>query len=390
MESLRIDRLEARYRLPLSRREESQRLDRTLRLVLDEALERALERLGYPLHEEICIREIHAPVRLRLSADDDELALAWSLALARSLGEAVREGRTDQVARYGSRAQALVDFAAGVARGDLRRAWAWSQLGFGPVSDGFSFEEAGIALERTLLREGASIVPVLRALAEEGLTIRLVRRLPAASWLALAEEALGAAGARAAAEALYRTPPASDVSPEPVETLLPELRRVRRAVRVSPLARMVLAESSLPPEVRSALAVLAMLDADPALLRRASAAGIRALVEAAVRASVLEESAEPSESAPSLSRAGSRRERKERETGPAATGTLSRASATRTASEATPVLSEPSVSEPAPGLSLSETDPPEPAEDLALPVRASGETRRGGLLFLVSVLDDLG
>src|SRR5215210_795732 len=110
MESLRIESLEARYRLPLSRREESKRLDRALQLVLDEALERALERLGYPLHEEICIREVHAPVRLRLSADDEELALAWSLALARSLGEAVREGGTDQVARYGSRVQALVDF----------------------------------------------------------------------------------------------------------------------------------------------------------------------------------------------------------------------------------------------------------------------------------------
>jgi len=48
-EMVRIHRLSARYHLPPSRGEERERLDRVLRTVLDEALERALERAGVSL-----------------------------------------------------------------------------------------------------------------------------------------------------------------------------------------------------------------------------------------------------------------------------------------------------------------------------------------------------
>lgn len=382
METLRIDRLEARYRLPLSRREESGRLDRALRLVMDEALERALERLGYPLHEEICIREVHAPVRLRLSADEEEMALAWSLALARSLGEAVREGRSDQVVRYGSRIQALVDFAAGAARGDLRRAWAWEQLGFGPVSEALSMEEAARALQETLLRESASIVPVLRALAGRDLLGRLAARLSAAAWIALAEEALQVANVSVdlGAAILPRG------SGTPVEDLTaPELRRVRRAVRLSPLGRIALREPALLQEVRAAWVVLALLDADPGLLRLFSSAGVRALVEAVLHRKDLRDPKDLKDLEDREDREDQKAKKAKKEGKvpftTAVTSSSSTDSGTGTASEAGAV----------PGTTAADlAASAEPSADLPLVPRQIGETARGGLLFLISVMDGLG
>ena len=74
MDVLRIGRFDARYHLPPSAEGERERLDNVLRAAVDEALERALERAGVAAHEEICIRRLDVPVRLRLSRGDSALA----------------------------------------------------------------------------------------------------------------------------------------------------------------------------------------------------------------------------------------------------------------------------------------------------------------------------
>src|SRR5512140_2106321 len=124
MDTLHIHRMTTRYRLPASAREERTRLDRVLQQALDEVLELALDRAGVPTHEEICVRELHVPVSLRLASADSALAVDWSLALAEALRSTIESGGAG-VVRYGSRHHALVDVALGATRGELSRAWAW-------------------------------------------------------------------------------------------------------------------------------------------------------------------------------------------------------------------------------------------------------------------------
>src|SRR5438105_15178831 len=86
MQTLHIRKLRARYGLPASARDERRRLDDALQAALGEPLEDELSRLGFADDEEVCIRDVFAPVSLRLSATDAALARAWSRALAEALG----------------------------------------------------------------------------------------------------------------------------------------------------------------------------------------------------------------------------------------------------------------------------------------------------------------
>src|SRR2546428_2210889 len=147
METLRIGRLRTRYRLPRAATAVRQRLDRILADACGETLERALEHAGLRTHEEICIRHVSARVELRLSATDAALAAVWSLALVEAIRTAIDRG-DPAVVRYGSRAQALVDLATGVALGDLARAWAWRQLELWPMGEPVGREATGQARGR--------------------------------------------------------------------------------------------------------------------------------------------------------------------------------------------------------------------------------------------------
>ncbi|HEV2734450.1 MAG TPA: hypothetical protein VGV85_06405, partial [Longimicrobiaceae bacterium] len=70
VDALHVARLHARYRLPAGAPHARARLDALLREVLEDALEHALDRAGVPRHEEVCVRRIDAPMRLRLGAAD--------------------------------------------------------------------------------------------------------------------------------------------------------------------------------------------------------------------------------------------------------------------------------------------------------------------------------
>lgn len=346
MESLRIDRLEARYRLPLSRTSERGRLDRALRRMLDEAVDSAVESAGLGRNEEVCIRDLHVPVRLRLSAPEEQMVQAWSAALGRSLSEAVREGRTDQVVRYGSRNHAMVDLGTGAATGDLRRAWAWNQLGLGPVDASSVPESAARALAAALAWEPAAIVPVLRTLAASGHLARLLGLLPEKVWIELAEQALHAAGA------------ASEERPEPAQVPDPPAA-LRRAIQSSAIGRLLLRSLAPSHPLHPALTALALLDADPGSVRNpATLQALRAL-----QAATATPDAPASPASPDA-------EGRESEVPHAESARAENLEAVQDVQDALT---------------------PELLQELPLPdLRRSGATRLGGLLFLLGLLEDLG
>src|SRR5262245_5957618 len=186
-----IGKFIAHYRLPAAAVENRRRLDQVMSTALDGSLERALERAGAPEDGELCIRRIHAPVRLRLASPDAALADEWSCALAEEIARALRDGRA---ILYHSRRQALMDMAMSVARGDLSRAWAWRQLGLWRASDRASESEAIFELTRALCSEPPAIVPALVVLAEGGWLGRAARRMTGEQWASLAIAALADIG----------------------------------------------------------------------------------------------------------------------------------------------------------------------------------------------------
>ncbi|MGE4560564.1 MAG: hypothetical protein AB7E77_10200 [Desulfobulbus sp.] len=194
MEALQIARFQAQYHLAPAQAGEKERLDRLLAEMLDGSLALALERLGIPPREEICIRRIQAPVRLRMAANDSDLVLDWSLGLAEAFRTVIANNDPANVVRYPSRFHGLVDFADGVARGDLQRAWAWHQLGFSVPSRLDSLVEAAEGLVTSLMNEPAWIVPILSRLSDNGAIDSLLGRLPVVWWQDLARAALTAHG----------------------------------------------------------------------------------------------------------------------------------------------------------------------------------------------------
>ncbi len=406
METLHIASLEARYHLSRRRMDHGGRLDRLLERVMDEALEPALARLGVPLHEEILIRDVHVPVRLRLGAGDEALVLQWSLALAEAVRRTLDEGG-DGVVRYGSRHQALVDFACGVARGDLRRAWAWRRLGLWSAAEGAAAAPAAAArwLAEALAREPQAIVAVLAAVASVSLLGQIATHFASAWWLQLAQEALRAGGGPSvgmpsigtpSTETLTATTPAAggpadarivdapaamDPSAELAEgsRLVAQRRLARRIVAASALAGAFVRQMARrdAPSTRPAFAVLALLEVEPGLARRGREE-VRELMRAvAAELAVADET--------SIRRGAGRRA----STGADGRRDAGRAEPARAASgERPPEVSDPGSAATA-SLEIPASPDAAPRETPPLPARVEGFTDHGGLLFLVGVADDL-
>ncbi len=262
-EMVRIHRLSARYHLPPSRGEERERLDRVLHTVLDEALERALERAGVSPYEEVCIRRLHIPVRLRLSLADSALVLAWSLALSDSILRARNDEYVPNVVRYHSVAHALFDMATGVATDRFERAWAWRLARVWRGSESPSAGEAAAELVSAWLAEPTLIAPLLAALAGPNapatIFTGLLRRLSAAQWLQLARAALQAAGV-----------PTTMIEDAAAPGIAEVVKQAQRMLEVSALARALAAAPQVllnALELRRAFAALIALEQDPAVLR---------------------------------------------------------------------------------------------------------------------------
>src|SRR5438105_579601 len=312
MQTLHIRKLRARYGLPASARDERRRLDAALQAAVGEPLEDELARLGFDDGEEVCIRDVFAPVRLRLSVTDAALARAWSRALAEAIGRAVDGRRVAGVVRYASRLQALVDMAIGVALDDLSRAWAWRQLGLWNASERATRQDALDELVYALAAEPMTIVPIISTLAARGVFERLASRLTREHWRVLIEAALDVAGAPGASELLNQsvlttdwsaalltdgsakalanqslTPLADQTTPLRATVTAATMREAGRIVSASRTARAMasmLAQSAARREdVERAVAVLVILESNRSALSRGEAEA-RSLVNAVVLA----------------------------------------------------------------------------------------------------------
>ena len=340
---LHVRRMKSRYRLPPSGSAVASRLDVIAGGLLGEVLSVAVARdaqlsssgRGADGGEEICVRHARVVLRVRASESDADLAAKWGATAADTLRAAVTDGDPSNVVRYASRAQALVDFANGAARGDLERQWAWRQLGFWraqPVATGPraaldpgargaslspSLTTARSELLRALISYPRSIVPTLAALARGGALRPLVTTWTPAELRRLVETALLAADAPvdvhagpAAPSAGADTPPATGPGPlaEGASPVTDERSSrtssgagdtpradvadraegragqpgAARVLAASPLGAFAMSARDLPAASLESLVVLAALDAEPTTLRAGKpAAGrlVRAMLE---------------------------------------------------------------------------------------------------------------
>lgn len=300
MDTLRIQQLDLRYRLPPGQASAGDRLDRVLGEAMDDLLEAALLREGVPVSEEICLREVAAPpVRVRVESPDLSVALEWARAFAAALKDAIDRGG-DGVVRYRTRHQALLDMVCRVAEGDLRRAWAWRRLGLWPEetwrgdvlpADAFAVARQSAA---ALARHWRATIGVLRELARRGrlpawwarLTVESMRELVRAVLLGSGADEVSAAGLME-----ISAPPGGPApAPEAARGEGPFQEEARRALTASPLGQALAstqdALEAATPFARSrrvslrALAVLALEDVAPGFARSPRARERLAAVEA--------------------------------------------------------------------------------------------------------------
>jgi hypothetical protein len=273
--ALRVGSLEARYHLPPSARGLRQRLDDALQVVLDGTLERELARLGLPDGGVLWIGAVHVPVLLSFSGPLVSMAEAWAQAIAEAIVEAVRGGRAANVVWYPSRRHVLLDFAAGVAVGDLAREWVWRRVtGFtgGPLSA----PHAALLWCEAIGADPIAVVPVLAALAESRVLERLLEKIPPGEWMRLATVAAGPSGTRTSVAADVPlivnerpdvgVPTAIDqpgLPPEWSEHHVAELGA--RVVARSILLRAYRRAAARSPDRETALCVLAVLEVEPAV-----------------------------------------------------------------------------------------------------------------------------
>lgn len=255
MAAIAVKHFHARLRADDSQR---QRLNRVLALALDDRLEAAVGRDGLADRGEICIREIHALVRLDLSESDDRLAARLALAIADAIATGAGQPSAGLV-RYLSRTHALADFAASTLGGDFSRAWAWRQLGIGQAEFAASAADAARQVLAALARHPEQATAVLATVAAEtALFERLLRHGPLAQWRGLARRVIEAMAGDA--DTLL------EPMPEPVRPGVAEA--AAQWLKRSAIARAALASSRRAPFAEPALlAVFVLAEAEPALLQ---------------------------------------------------------------------------------------------------------------------------
>jgi hypothetical protein len=376
MTTMAIHRLHTRLRVAGGDDHAASRLKRLLREMLDGALELALQRRGLDGRGELCIRRLHAPVRLDLAAADSALVAQWALQIADAVA-CLRERGDAGLVHYGSRAHALADLALSAPAGDYARAWAWHGLGLWPAEDAAAASVAPALVLRALAANPAQAVAALAGLARQPARFeRWWRGVEPAGLEALARAVLHDAGADAA---LFDTGAA--VAPaRPLSNAATNVALARGAALPPWLRRAVLARvaerqavpSARPHETLAparagwpasrALALLAIAEAEPALLLARGAALAELLDALATRWA-------PQAPAQRLPPAG-------------AVDRPASGQACEPAPPPTRRLQRPPVADPA---HVPPTEAP-----TTLRERASAATAFGGLLFLLNLAAELG
>lgn len=381
MPEVQINRFETQYRLPPAALDQQRRLDHVRLEMLDRAFQLALAQNGIGEDAEVCIRSVASAVRLRLDRSDESVTASWSEAIAAQISHALRNGATSNTVIYHSRRQALLDFASCIARGDRRRAWAWRQLGLWRSTNSYSEPQSIVELVRALCAASDLLVPTLRALAEAGWLHPIASLITERQWVELAAAALVNTGL---VHLLDETSEASSS------------RALRSAFRVlgrSKLAGAISANSSLKETsvaARRAIAILSIMEAEPILLSTAAASATIELIADAIRSprnetiSSLDDSLDEDPALPKVDRrrpanTDERQLMKERPESEAAENTGNTPGASRETGSAREQRQREKVK-------VAATETPSQPLDL----RQRSLTRSGGLLFLISVVNELG
>jgi hypothetical protein len=404
--TITIHRMHARLCVAPGDDDAAGRLKLLLREVLDKAFELALKRRGLDGRGELCIRHLHAPVRLNLAAVDSALIGQW----AQQMADAVAGSRTldgSGFVHYGSRAHALVDLTLAATAGDFTRAWAWHSIGLWPAADAVTEGDAAGLVLRALSAERGQAVAALACLAWHPRRFeRWWRRTSPSGLEALAQAVLlNAGGGAGVALSGPATTVAVAVAPARREAPLPPWLRDSAIARVAdrlagPAARSnPTRESSFEGWPAShALSVLAVADAEPARLL-GHGAGLPELVDALTARWGSWESpqSQPRRHGPSSQpgreavgaahrlAAGSNSESRNE-------SVSARGSGSDPDGQAPPVANETgngNANSPPPQSPGADLDGPS-SVDTALPVRARSRTVVGGLLFLLNLAEELG
>ena len=384
MSEVRIRKFETNYRLPHSARGERRRLDELRTAVLDQAFTMAIDKAGLSDDAELCLRDLLTTVSLRLQVTDRALVSHWSAVVADEILRAISNGSTSRAVVYQSRRQALADFAISIARGDLRRAWAWRQLGLWQprratsATSAKSESQRVSELVRALCNERGLIVPTLRVLAEAGWLTPLAERFTEQHWEELALTVLSEAGAEGL---LSQAAPTAPASPERA------LREAQRIISRSSLVRTLAASrllSGASVSVRRSIAVLAIAEVEPALLRTGTTTA--AVIEIISVASTDSNRATANSADPQTA------DREFEATAYDADESRSQqsfdpadASADASADVSADVSTKPSAKPSA----KQSADDPRTEKSQPIDLRERAFTRWGGLLFMLAVFEDL-
>lgn len=372
MTAIAINRFHARYRCAAAVAGQRERLQRLLGEVIDSGLEAAVQRSGIDTAGELCIREVNALARLDMSEPDFVLAAKLALAIGDAI-EAQAGKQSEDLVHYGSRAHALIDLTVAALGGDFTRAWAWRRLGLWDAESALSTASAVRLVLRALAAEPRHATTAIAHLARyPRLFDRLLQHASPPQLQGLGKAVMRAVGA---SEDLLLPPGEDLAAPRAIDVS-------RRIVQPSHIARATAASRSIDSALQPhgpVLAVLAILEVDPGLLRQ-PAESARALVHAVsdllVGAADLEEAGgqDPSGSQ-DLSSSGARLRDRRPES--------KRSAAAR-----------PDLSHADP---MASRDPLKPAEMQATPsehplpdVRRRAHTRFGGLLYLINLASRLG
>ena len=379
MLSIAIDRLNARYRLPPLALREQPRVQRIMDDALTRVLEGAIEREGIGASGYVCIRDMHAVATVRLREPDSVLASGVGSAIAGAIRRLIDEG-SSAVVQYGSRAHALVDLASSAMAGDFSRSWAWTQVGIWRADFPLRTDVTADLIVRALAKEPTHAAAVAAYLARERADRfgELIARATPNAWDALARAAwLAAGGAGNTPDAIDReTHDLEEINPEPL---------ARRVATHSAIARVSIARfASARGDTRRALALLALLEAEPSAVRgRVDVSHVLAAIERAMEGSdawqnlpavEAEEGSDASQDLPAATRSA--------KAGAGGPTTDVRRSPRAPDDDS---LRAPSV-EDRPTARGDDSD----AADAAPDVRRLAHTGHGGLLYLVNLLPRIG
>lgn len=254
---------------------------RVRRLVADltgRELEVALESAAVP-DGLWCLRRLEVDLELDHHGDRD-LGRTWARAVVDALldGLSARGDSSPDVVRYARPEQILTDLVTELAHGRTERAWAWRTLGAVAAGDPDPDTDPRGAILAALARRPQAIVAVVAdALTAAGFA-PLHRLLGAAGWRTLAGWVLAAAG-ESVDEWLAVEERMADTAPARREPESPSVARtVAGRSRIASTWRRSGARLGL--DGARAVALLALAEAEPALLRRPDVRLLDSVVQA--------------------------------------------------------------------------------------------------------------